>query len=498
MAHLSRALRASLACALALGASASRDASASGFFLTERGVRPFARGGAFVAGADDAHSVWFNPAGLAHAGRSFLVDASYIGFNATYTRRAVRSDAMGRPALDAMGNPAIVTYEPVRSSTAPLAIPTLAVTHTFGLQKWNFAFALFAPNAVIPSYPDSLDPMNPNGRIEAPAPQRYSLYTLSGSLLAMTGLYVSFKPSEVLSIGAGLVALAGRFNSRVALTGCPATVTCQPENPEWDAEAMIEAGPIFAPTPALGVQIMPAPFLRIGLSGQLPLWVNAPARLRVRLPSHPFYTSSDPNHPTRTEGDAANVSFVLAPVVRAGVELRPTPHDRVEAAFTWEAWDVHDEISLVPTGSGIRIVNVRGVGTYDIGPQSIVRGWQSAFSARLGYERHQPLPNGWKVVPRAGLSFDTSASPDVYTSVMTLDSMKLIGTAGVGFGRGGWRVDASFAYAYMPAIDVDPTMARIPQIAPFRQSNTAPRVYVNGGRYEMGAFVIGLGFNYQW
>jgi hypothetical protein len=45
---------------------------------------------------------------------------------------------------------------------------------------------------------------------------------------------------------------------------------------------------------------------------------------------------------------------------------------------------------------------------------------------------------------------------------------------------------------------VDPTQARIPQIAPFRQSPSAPRVFVNGGRYDMSTFVLGLGFNYQW
>jgi long-chain fatty acid transport protein len=454
----------------------AHDAGASGFFLTERGVRSLGRGGAFVAGADDAHSVWFNPAGLAHAGRSFLVDASYIGFSATYTRRG---SVMGMP---------VDNYQPVQSTTAPLAIPTLAVTHNFGLQRANFAFAVFAPNAVIPTYPDA----SASG---GPAAQRYSLYSLSGSLLAMAGLYASYKPSEVISFGGGILALTGTFVSRLALTGCPATVTCQPEDPQWDAEAQIEAGPIFAPSAALGVQIAPAPFLRIGISGQLPLWVDTPAKLKVRLPSHPFYSNTPP---TMTQGDSASVAFVLAPIVRAGVEVRPTPRDRIEAAFTWEAWDVHDAISLRPTGAGISIVNVRGVGTYQIGPQTIVRGWQSAFSVRLGYERHQELSGGWKIVPRAGVSVDTSASPEAYTSVMTLDALKVLGTLGAGFGRGGWRIDASFAYAYSPTVNVDPTQARIPQVAPFRQGPEANRVYVNGGRYDMSTFVLGLGFNYQW
>lgn len=484
-------VRASVVAAIAFAhVFKSSLADASGFFITERGVRTLGRAGAFVAGADDAHSVWFNPAGLASAGRSVLVDASYIGFSATYTRQS--------SVMDSMGMPQTIDYLPVRSSTAPLAIPTLAVSHDFGVQKANFALALFAPNAVIPTYPDTLAPDDPQGRFTAPAPQRYSLYSLNGSLLVMAGMYASYKPSEVIAIGAGILALTGTFVSRVALTGCPATITCQPEDPQWDAEAQIEAGPIFSPTGALGVQIVPAPWFRIGIAGQLPIWVHAPAKLRVRLPAHPFYTSSDPSNPTRVEGDSADVSFVLAPIVRAGIELRPSQRDRIEAALTWEAWNVHDVISLVPTGMGIHIVNTRGVGTYDIGPQTIVRNWESAFSIRLGYERFQELAHGWKLVPRAGFSFDTSASPDAFTSVLTLDAMKFITTLGAGLGRGGWRIDASFAYAYSPTVYVDPTQARIPQIAPFRQSPSAPRVFVNGGRYDMSTFVLGLGFNYQW
>src|SRR5262245_50420916 len=40
-------------------------AHAGGMFLPGRGVRPFARGGAFTAGADDLNALGYNPAGLA-------------------------------------------------------------------------------------------------------------------------------------------------------------------------------------------------------------------------------------------------------------------------------------------------------------------------------------------------------------------------------------------------------------------------------------------------
>ncbi|MBC7171120.1 MAG: hypothetical protein H5U40_01765 [Polyangiaceae bacterium] len=54
-----------LALALAAAVYAPSHAHAGGFWITDRGARPMSRGFAFVAGADDPQSLWYNPAGLA-------------------------------------------------------------------------------------------------------------------------------------------------------------------------------------------------------------------------------------------------------------------------------------------------------------------------------------------------------------------------------------------------------------------------------------------------
>src|SRR5690606_1470373 len=69
-----------------LGALAPRRAAAGGFYLADRGVRPLGRGGAFVAGADDPHALWYNPAGLAWSGDQLLIDASLSLFEVSFTR----------------------------------------------------------------------------------------------------------------------------------------------------------------------------------------------------------------------------------------------------------------------------------------------------------------------------------------------------------------------------------------------------------------------------
>ena len=69
------------------------DVHAAGLFTADRGVRPLGRGGAFVAGADDLGAMWYNPAGLADAGSSVLVDFAWLNFSSEYRRKTQVTDA---------------------------------------------------------------------------------------------------------------------------------------------------------------------------------------------------------------------------------------------------------------------------------------------------------------------------------------------------------------------------------------------------------------------
>src|SRR5271154_1911024 len=84
----------------AICSGAPSIAHAAGLYVTDRGVRPLGRGGAFVAGADDLGAVWYNPAGLADAGTSFLLDASYLHFASTYTAQAQVANTSGAKYSD--------------------------------------------------------------------------------------------------------------------------------------------------------------------------------------------------------------------------------------------------------------------------------------------------------------------------------------------------------------------------------------------------------------
>src|SRR5690349_25107437 len=107
----------------ALGLGLGDDAYAGSLYFSDRGVRPMGRGGAFVAGADDLGAVWYNPAGIADAGSSFLADFTWVHFGVEYTRELV--------VLDADNNYQRFNSPTVRGTSPILPLPTIAASYNF-------------------------------------------------------------------------------------------------------------------------------------------------------------------------------------------------------------------------------------------------------------------------------------------------------------------------------------------------------------------------------
>src|SRR4051794_24089695 len=90
-----------LTLALLMGATATllpTRAAASGFYLTERGMRTLGRGGAFVAGAEGAESLWINPAGLAHSGNTFHLEGNQTFLRGSFQR--INDEGQVSPKVD--------------------------------------------------------------------------------------------------------------------------------------------------------------------------------------------------------------------------------------------------------------------------------------------------------------------------------------------------------------------------------------------------------------
>jgi long-chain fatty acid transport protein len=462
-----------LLCALV----ASGDARAGGLFFSDRGVRPLGRGGAFVAGADDFSATWYNPAGLADAGSSFMFDASWLNFSSTFARQSNVPSSNGTVFTD--------SFQTVNGSTPFLPIPTIG--GTYNVDQVTLALGAFAPYTAVASYPLTL----PDG---SPSPSRYSLVSLDGSALVVTGLWVAYKPVDWLRLGLGVEALVGNFDSTVVFSACPPqSLVCAQEDPQYDAFSQLKVGPIFSPSGNGGVTVVPNEHVRVGLSGQLPFSIDAPATVTVRLPNAVEFDNAS------QQGNSAHVKFNLPAVLRVGVEGRFALGPgaiRVEATYEREFWDDHQSIQIIP--NNINLIGVTGFPSpYAVQPITIPRNFQDSNSFRLGGEYTFKL-GGYVLDARTGFNYETSAVPTSYLSPLTVDMNKFF----LGFGGSlhigkHWRMDAMYGHVFASTVYVDPSTAMVPKVNPV-QGNAVQSESVNGGTYTAQADILGVGVNYRF
>ena len=463
----------------------SADASASGLYFSDRGVRPLGRGGAFVAGADDLGAMWYNPAGLADAGTSFLLDASWLHYTSEFTRRSLVYDGNGAGAAGHL-------YQfPSVSGTSPvLPIPTLGGSYAFGKDHaFTVALGIMSPYTAITSYPTTT-----NG---SPAPSRYSLVSLDGSALVLTGAYLAYKPIERIRIGGGLQALVGTFQSAVVFSASPPDrLISAPEDPSYDTNSQLKVGPIFSPTANFGITAIPIDQLRIGASVQLPANVNAPAKVGVRFAEGAVFDKA------RQTGNDGHVRFTLPAVLRAGVEYR-TPLEnqrelRVEATYVREFWSMHQSIDLRP--DDISLSGITGFPSpISVAPITLPRNFQDSNSIRLGGELSY-LAGGYPLATRLGFNYESSAIPTNYVSPLTVDSDKFTVAVGGSMWLMGHKLRLDVVYAHVFAFDVsvDPTTAAISRVSPVSGNAVKYQEAINGGNYSHRADVLGVGLEYRF
>jgi len=461
--------------ALALTLLAPTVAQAGGFYLAPRGVRPLSRGGAYVAGVEDPHALWYNPAGLAYSGDQLLLDANLTLFEAWYER----VDSGGTVLPEAHG------YH------GYLPIPTLAGSFSFDdAPEWTFALGIAAPNSVLAVWPDARD-----------APQRYSLLSLEGSLLMSVNGGVAWRPIEEFSIGLAAHILIGSFDATVALSACDGVICSFPEDPEYDGVANISLPSVF-PFFVLGTTI-DLDMVRIGLSVATPFNLEGTASVRVRPPPAAAFQGAEvvnrrpgcdwenPDAPCRDD-TVASSQLEFPWVLRLGVEVRPIPELRVELAAVYETWSVQDAARIDP--QDVWIQNALGGGLeYQVGPVDIPRNMNDTISVRLGgaYTIEDI------VTVRAGVSYENGAFGDEWLTVLTIDSDKVIVSGGVGIDVSPEvSIDLNVGYVWMAPRNV--TNSMVPQANPIRPPmSDVGAVFVGNGTYDTSAPFFGLGMRWR-
>lgn len=468
--------------AISTGVLTTSSARAGGIFLSERNARAGARAGAFVAGADDGAAFTYNPAGLVEAGTSIFIDATYVRGNLDYTRKA--------PLLARDPNTGEIvkgyeqTFATARGKTPLVPIPTIVAS--FGITRdLTVAVGAYAPLGQLYTFPDTV-----KGQ---PAPQRYTVATLDGSALIITGISAAYRPIKQLQLGMGFNVMFGTVMTEATLGTCvPDRFVCAPEQPEFDARSKLTAGGIVAPSANFGVQVIPTDTIRFGASFDLPRNVKSDGKIQTRLPSSPLFDNA------KQVGDEISVSMKLPWVARVGVEVRPGKQTRIELAANYEAWSAHDRIEGKPKGIELHDIALFPP-TYRLGDITIDRKFQDSFSVKLGGEQRIPV-GSMAIDARLGVGYEKSAVPAAYVSALSMDTNKAMIGLGAGFhATKRLRIDAGAVIYLASTVNVPVDEAALYRVAAVRaNASDNPDIPINAGKYVLSMQTYSLGMRYAF
>jgi long-subunit fatty acid transport protein len=139
---------------------------------------------------------------------------------------------------------------------------------------------------------------------------------------------------------------------------------------------------------------------------------------------------------------------------------------------------------------------------YEVGELAQARGFRDTFSIHAGME-HGFDAGGYPMALRLGTSYERSAVPAEYLSVLTvdLDKVQVAGGGSLFVGeKKNVRLDAVIGYTFGFATDVDPRAAKITKVKVVRANDPAEQdqTKINGGRYTASAMVLGVGLNWKY
>jgi long-subunit fatty acid transport protein len=444
----------------------SSRAHAGGLYLLDHGARALGRGGAFIAAPDDPLALWYNPAGLIESKNQLIMDAVLPILLADYQRQYMDGSYA----------------DPLKARPTPVPVPTIAFSALIG-KHLAIGGGVFAPTALVMNWEKSQ-----NGGT-TPAPTRYALIGLEGSLLAnlAAGFAVKFGS---LALGVDAQVPVGRFRAKTAVSACDRTLCAFPEQRDFDATIEGTAFPTYGITGTAGVSL-DLDAVRFGFSYTLPYNLQGDTKLKIGLPSNSAFQDAV------VQGNRGRFSMKMPSIIRAAGEMRPLPYLRMEGAFVWEGWSRQKAVEL--DVRDVAITNVAVNGDYAVQDLRIQREMKDVWSLRGGMELE--LPKKWMVVDidivlRGGLMYETGAFDKRTISPTTLDNNKVILSGGLTIGLLDWlRFDTVAGWVFMQNIDSTIEQNTILQPQPIiTPSNREPTV-IGAGKYAFDAFFLGGGIS---
>ena len=360
------------------------DATANGFGLPDQDAFATARGEAFVATADNASAIYYNPAGITQLTNSNLRG----GLNSVYYEPTYQPPS-GKP------NSGRTYY----SSDNFAFLPQLFYAYSAKGAPLSFGLGIYAPYG---------------GSMNWPQDTGFRQVALRGSLKYITiNPVVAIRVLPSLSVGGGAMINYGNMSMYQGLK----PVTTRGTN------FFNFAGDGWSVGYNAGILWQPIAKLSFGATFRSSTSLNFQGNTDFQLQPRPY------NQPAKRD---ASASFTFPLTTVFGVSYRPNPKWNIEFDANYTGWNSFDTVTIKqspPPVNGPLNQNV-----------PINLDWQASWMYEFGVTRY--FDNGWHV--SCGYVVNANSVPDTYYSPLAADLNRNFFSLGTGFS--GKHFDFDIAY----------------------------------------------------
>lgn len=494
-------------CAALFGLLAQPSAHAAGYYFTDIGVRSFARGGAFIAGADDLTALFYNPAALTRIRRN------NITLNVASVQQFVtfqRAQTTGAGPLNDDGVGSDIAFPRIENNAPAFVIPHFGVSSRLGTKNTTFAFGFYPPYAPDLSY-------------DADGPQRYSLIDVM-VIQTSAGPSVAHRVNDWLSIGGGLAwnVLLAEQELAVSVPFHPNQIESTFEDgelvttigdPTPNEDPSNDVGFAFAASDWKGWSWNAAVMIEpndgkwaYALMVQPPVAFDAEGTITADFSEHMLHTTGFPSgNPIivseKTTDPDVRLQITMPLILKTGFAFRPTKRSEIELAAVWQQWSSIETITITDLDLKVDInqehtlEQVREMDDVSITDDVVLpAGYQDAWSLRLGGH----VDVGERTTLRAGAFYETSGIPAATQSVSLIDGKKIgYGVGGSYRPQDGISIDLGLTQAFLTPTEA--TDSQVKQISvdaltgDFLDGTT-----IGNGTYESNSLIFGAGMTYEF
>jgi len=369
---------------------------ALGFRVTDHGAEATARGGAFVATADNPSAVYHNPAGITQlSGTEILLNGYAITLENT-----VNSSVPG--GLD------------VDSTYRWQEVPDSFTTYHPKDSRFALGLGVYAPFGFANEFPDNAPfrTLGIKGRIQ---------FFTANPVLA-------FKVTDSLSVAAGIT-----LNySRAKLTRGIVT-----PGDEFHIE-----GEGFAVGVTAGMFWQPTPQHAFGIQYFGPIDMTYHGHARTRIPKFTTQVEVAPGVVLPIKVDKvdneedADLSIQFPQTITLGYSFRPTPDWNFEFDIEWTDWDN---------------LNTPTIHLSENADTPLVFNYESSFLYEFGVTKK--FGSNWRA--SAGYIYSENSVPNESFNPLVADSNRHVLSAGIGQNYEHWNWYLAYQYAYGPHRRID-------------------------------------------